>query len=132
MASIFTVRDKQGNIIEIPALQGPPGKDGIYVGTGEMPDGYYVQIDPEGEEMVLANVPIPTADDTGKTLIAQNNGSYTLTTLSASNVSGGTFTGAVAANAANQNSSTSLLRNSKLVSTETNPSVNGEIYWTYE
>lgn len=25
------------------------GKNGIYVGAGEMPDGYYVQIDPDGE-----------------------------------------------------------------------------------
>lgn len=34
---------------------GPQGDSGVYVGGGEMPDGYYVQIDPEGEA-----TPIPT------------------------------------------------------------------------
>lgn len=43
---------------------------------------------------------------------------------------GGTMTGALIAGT--QTASTSLLRNSKLVSAETNPTVNGEICWTYE
>lgn len=36
------------------------------------------------------------------------------------------------AGALHQDPNTSLLRNSKLVNTETNPTVNGEICWTYE
>lgn len=43
--------------------------------------------------------------------------------------SGGTFTGRVMAS--NQTSSVSLLRNSKLVDEDTDPTVNGEINWTY-
>lgn len=53
-------------------------------------------------------------------------------TPSAADVGAGTFAGAVKANASGQTPGTSLLRNSKLVSAETNPTVNGEIYWTYE
>lgn len=45
--------------------------------------------------------------------------------------SGGTFTGTIKAGSSYQSYSTSLLRNSKLVSTDTTPSVNGEINWTY-
>lgn len=55
-----------------------------------------------------------------------------LSDKSADTITAGTFAGQVVANSAGQTSSTSLLRNSKLVSTETNPTVNGEIYWTYE
>ena len=43
--------------------------------------------------------------------------------------SGGTFTGRVIASA--QTASVSLLRNSKLVAADTDPTVNGEINWTY-
>ena len=50
----------------------------------------------------------------------------------ASTVTAGTFAGQVVANSSGQTYSTSLLRNSKLVSAETNPTVNGEICWTYE
>ena len=45
--------------------------------------------------------------------------------------SGGTFTGTIKAGSGYQSYSKSLLRNSKLVSADTTPSVNGEIYWTY-
>lgn len=45
--------------------------------------------------------------------------------------SGGTFTGTIKAGSSYQSYSTSLLRNSKLVSSDTTPSVNGEINWTY-
>ena len=44
----------------------------------------------------------------------------------------GTFAGQVVANSSGQTHGTSLLRNSKLVSADTNPTVNGEICWTYE
>ena len=52
--------------------------------------------------------------------------------ITASDISTGTFKGQVKANASNQPAGTSLLRNSKLVSTDTNPTVNGEICWTYK
>lgn len=45
--------------------------------------------------------------------------------------SGGTFTGTIKSGSSYQSYSTSLLRNSKLVSSDTTPSVNGEINWTY-
>ena len=53
-------------------------------------------------------------------------------TQAASTVTAGTFAGQVVANSSGQAVGTSLLRNSKLVSTETNPTVNGEICWMYE
>ena len=49
----------------------------------------------------------------------------------AANVAAGTFAGQVVANSSGQAVGTSLLRNSKLVSADTNPTVNGEINWTY-
>ena len=52
--------------------------------------------------------------------------------LAASKISAGTFAGQVVANSSGQDAATSLLRNSKLVSAETDPTVNGEINWTYE
>ena len=46
--------------------------------------------------------------------------------------SGGTFTGTIkAAGEGYQAPGTSLLRNTKLVSSDTTPTVNGEIFWTY-
>lgn len=50
----------------------------------------------------------------------------------ASTITAGTFAGQVVANGSGQTPGTSLLRNSKLVSADTNPTVNGEICWTYE
>lgn len=50
----------------------------------------------------------------------------------ASTITAGTFAGQVVANSSGQTYSTSLLRNTKLVSADTNPTVNGEINWTYE
>ena len=46
-------------------------------------------------------------------------------------VGAGTFAGQVVANSTSQTPATMLLRNSKLVTTETNPSNNGEIVWQY-
>ncbi len=51
---------------------------------------------------------------------------------SASTITAGTFAGQVVANGSGQTPGTSLLRNSKLVTADTNPTVNGEICWTYE
>lgn len=51
---------------------------------------------------------------------------------SANRIMGGTFAGQVAANSSRQTPSVSCLRNSKIVSADTNPTANGEINWTYE
>ena len=50
----------------------------------------------------------------------------------AETITSGAFGGPVAAGALYQSPSISLLRNSKLVSTDTDPTVEGEIFWTYE
>ena len=47
-------------------------------------------------------------------------------------ISGGTFTGVVKAGETSQSPATSLLRNSRLVSVDTDPTVEGEINWTYQ
>ena len=52
--------------------------------------------------------------------------------LAASKIAAGTFAGQVVANSSGQDAATSLLRNSKLASSETDPTVNGEINWAYE
>lgn len=51
--------------------------------------------------------------------------------INASAISG-TFKNTVYANSSSQTPATSLLRNSKLVTADTNPTNNGEICWTYE
>jgi hypothetical protein len=51
---------------------------------------------------------------------------------SAASITAGTFGGQVVANASGQTPGTSLLRNSKLVSADTDPTANGEINWTYK
>lgn len=53
-------------------------------------------------------------------------------TQDANTIIGGTFADMVIANPPSQEPSISLLRNSKLVSADTNPSNNGEICWVYE
>jgi hypothetical protein len=53
-------------------------------------------------------------------------------TQTADTITAGTFAGEVIAQASSQTPGTSLLRNSRLVTTETNPGYNGEICWTYE
>ena len=47
---------------EMDILNGAPGVSGVYVGPGDMPDGYNVQIDPDGSatdivDLVLAALP---------------------------------------------------------------------------
>lgn len=45
--------------------------------------------------------------------------------------SGGTFTGSIYAGSSYQNYSAYLLRNTRLASSDTTPTVNGQICWTY-
>lgn len=47
-ASILKVKDAEGKNVNIPAIKGEKGDSGVYVGSGEMPDGYNIQIDPDG------------------------------------------------------------------------------------
>ena len=56
---VLKVRDANGNIQEILSLRGKKGdrgekgdESGVYVGSGDMPDGYNVQIDPNGQSFV--------------------------------------------------------------------------------
>ena len=67
---------------------------------------------------------------------SQSGNTYTMSLTShnqaASTITAGTFAGQVVANSSGQTPGTSLLRNSKLVSADTNPTVNGEICWTYK
>ena len=53
-------------------------------------------------------------------------------TPSAADVSAGTFAGQVVANSSGETYSTYLLRNTRLANADTNPTVNGEICWTYK
>lgn len=50
----------------------------------------------------------------------------------ASTITAGTLAGQVVANSSGQTWSTYCLRNTRLASTDTNPTVNGEICWTYK
>ena len=72
--------------------------------------------------MVSANITLAASD------VGAAGSSHT---QAASTINAGTFAGAVVAQTSSQTPGTSLLRNSKLVTTDTNPSYNGEICWTY-
>ena len=50
----------------------------------------------------------------------------------ASTITAGTFAGQVVANSSGQTYSTYCLRNTRLASSDTNPTVNGQICWTYK
>ena len=67
---------------------------------------------------------MPSASDVGAAASSH--------TQAASTITGGTFSGTVKASSITQTAGTSLLRNSKLVSADTDPTVNGEINWTYK
>jgi hypothetical protein len=44
--------------------QGPPGVSGVYVGPGDMPEGYNVQVDPKGEVLEIPPKPkLMTAEE---------------------------------------------------------------------
>ena len=46
-------------------VQGEQGVSGVYVGSGEMPDGYNVQIDPTGEAVVIPTKTSQLVNDSG-------------------------------------------------------------------
>lgn len=85
----------------------------------------YTETDPTVPAWAKASTkPVYTASEVGAASTSHNQAASTITA--------GTFAGQVIANSSGQEVGTPLLRNSKLVSAETNPTVNGEIYWTYE
>lgn len=106
--------------------------------------GIYTCILSNGNYMASLTIPGYTGFETKSTKIVtidpkylpegygSGSGGGTVSSISASKVTAGTFAGQVVANSTYQSPTTSLLRNSKLVSTDTNPTVNGEIYWIYE
>ena len=71
------------------------------------------------------------ASDNTISVYQENNLAYYDHAHSASKISAGTFAGQVVANASGQTPGTMLVRNSKLVSAEETPTVNGEICWVY-
>lgn len=40
--------------VEAVNIKGPQGNSGVYVGSGEMPEGYNIQIDVEGDNVEVA------------------------------------------------------------------------------
>ena len=47
--NILTITTTDGDITTFEVKNGSTGSSGVYVGSGEMPDGYNIQIDPSGE-----------------------------------------------------------------------------------
>ena len=65
-------------------------------------------------------------------LYTKEDKSVSAHTQDASSITAGTFAGQVVANSSGQTYSTYCLRNTRLASSDTNPTVNGQICWTYK
>lgn len=131
--------------------QGPAGQDGVDGATGPAGRGItgvsysnstnkWTISYSDGSSEQITGPAIPTKlselseDTTHRTVTdTEVSGWNTAKTQAAAAMpkTGGTFTGTIKAGSSYQSYSTSLLRNSKLVSSDTTPSVNGEINWTY-
>lgn len=131
--------------------QGPAGQDGVDGATGPAGRGItgvsyssstnkWAISYSDGSSEQITGPAIPTqlselAEDSSHRTVTDTevSGWNTAKTQAAAAMpkTGGTFTGTIKAGGSYQSYSTSLLRNSKLVSTDTTPSVNGEINWTY-
>ena len=113
--------------------QGPKGEKGDPGDTG--PQGPAGANGAAGANATINGVNALTIT-TGTGLSGSQSGdTYTLSLAShnqaASTITAGTFAGQVVANASGQTPGTMLVRNSKLVSAEETPTVNGEICWVY-
>ena len=146
---IIKVRDKEtGQWVGIPALAGLKGEKGEKGEQGiqgiQGPKGDTGDTGPQGPAgangAAGANATINGVNvltiTTGTGLSGSQSGdTYTLSLAShnqaASTITAGTFAGQVVANASGQTPGTMLVRNSKLVSAEETPTVNGEICWVY-
>lgn len=58
--NVITITLSDGETLEFIVKNGNKGNSGIYVGSGDMPDGYNIQIDPDGEA-----VDFPTREEFG-------------------------------------------------------------------
>ena len=105
---------------------GPEGPQGPKGDTGETgPQGPAYTLNDTDKNTIAAAVKASTTPaDIGAAASSHNQAASTITA--------GTFAGQVVADSGGQTPGTSLLRNSRLVSAETNPTVNGEICWTYK
>lgn len=117
--------------------QGEPGAKGDKGDTGATgPKGDTGATGADGSNATINGVSALTIAAGSGISASQSGNTFTLSLTShnqaASTITAGTFAGQVVANSSGQTPGTSLLRNSKLVSAETNPTVNGEICWTYE
>ena len=131
--------------------QGPAGQDGVDGATGPAGRGItevsyssstnkWTISYSDGSSEQITGPAIPTqlselAEDSSHRTVTDTevSGWNTAKTQAAAAMpkTGGTFTGTIKAGSSYQSYSTSLLRNSKLVSSDTTPSANGEINWTY-
>ena len=126
--AILRVKQEDGTWAEVPAIVGPQGPQGETGATG--PQGPKGDKGDKGDTGPQGPQGEPGAKgDKGD---KGDNGSFEAHNHAASTITAGTFAGEVIANSSGQNPGTSLLRNSKLVSADTNPTVNGEICWTYK
>ena len=100
-------------------LKGDPGKALTYEDLTEAQ-----KAELKGKNATINGVNALTISGNGG-VDATQNGSTLILTVS------GTFAGQAAAASSAQTTGTSLLRNSKIVSADTDPTVNGEINWTY-
>ena len=96
-------------------LQGPKGDKGDKGDTGATPTLNNTVTSTSTTQAATANA-VKTAYDKAADAMPKT---------------GGTFTGAVKAGSSYEDAGTMLLRNSKLVSAQEDPTVNGEIVWVY-
>lgn len=128
-ASVTNVGTKRAAKLNFVLRRGPTGATGPQGPTGATGQtGPAGATGPQGPTGAAA-----TINGVNALNIAAENGinatqSGSTLTLSVA----GTFAGQVVANGPGQTPGTALLRNSKLVSADTNPTVNGEINWTYK
>ena len=122
-ASVTNVGTKRAAKLNFVLRRGPQGPAGA---TG--PQGPTGDTGPQGPTGAAATINgVNALNITAEKGIKATQSGSTLTLSVA-----GTFAGQVVANSSGQTYSTSLLRNSRLVSADTNPTVNGEINWTYK
>lgn len=70
VANGFTGTEKEW-LDSLKGDKGDKGDSGVYVGSGDMPDGYNVQIDPDGEASALDFIPNPSTASVGQTIVVK-------------------------------------------------------------
>ena len=128
---ILRIWDEESQVYqEIAALVGPQGPAGADGAAGEQGAAGPNEVSASTDSAITGL--LKGANGKVAQAVAGEDYAEVSHTQAASTITAGTLAGQVVANSAGQSPSTSLLRNSKLVSTETAPTVNGEICWTYE